>query len=170
VVGVSIVVVVVVAAVAVVTAAQGNLFWLGGQPPTGNACPAPAVQVFQSGPFTLGQPLETAKGPNHWYNFSVIGGESCLLWGNLALQVVTATGANITPLGNWSAGVLSESEIPLAEYDFLTGTWTGGADTLLASPQTLVVDSAGSSLSAKGDGMDVLGVGTIQGSLYVAIP
>jgi hypothetical protein len=157
-----------VAGVGVVTASQGNLFWLYGPP--SRAC-APTPTCFCGTGPALGKPYEHAVGPHHWYNFSVQSAGGGLEWGEILLQVVTATNANVTPTASWTGTVTVPSAgPPVATYEFTNGTWVTGASVLWTSVQTLSLDSSTTNLSAMGDTLNVNGVGCFQGSISVSIP
>ncbi len=163
----------IVGAVAVVTAFEGNLFWLRGQSsaPSGCGSPSPTGGNTPLGSSAaLGTPREQVKGPNHWYNFSVQSAGGGIAWGDIRLQVVTAENVNITPTTAWTAVVTAISGPPVATYDFVNGTWSEGAGVAWTSLQTLSIDSGTTNLSAAGDMLNVLGVGCFQGSISVNIP
>ena len=158
------------AAVGLVTAAQGNLFWLGGAP--SNACGTPS-----SGPTPLGtslafnEPQEEVRGANHWYNFSVQSAAGGVVWGDLVLAAVTSTGGNITATALWTAGAWSWNGTGVATYEFASTTWLSGGNAPVASSQTLVFDSGTTDLSNGGDAMNIFFQSTcLEGSVQIQIP
>jgi hypothetical protein len=121
-------------------------------------------------PVALGQPLERSAGPNHWYNFTVQSAGGGITLGDIAFQVVTATGAIVPPGASWTLVVLSLSGSYLGIYSLASGTWSSGAGEPITSSQTFVLDSGSTTLSGQGDVMNVIGTGTFQGSISVNIP
>jgi hypothetical protein len=161
----------IIAAAGIVTEAQGNLFWLYGQPTGG--CPAPYSGSGDTPLDTsaaLNTPMEQVRGPNHWYNFSVQSAGGGMTWGEIGLQVVTSTGSNVTPTDLWSAVALGLTGSSVATYSFSSGTGTTGSSAPFLSSQTLVLDSGTTNLSAVGDSLNVVGMGCFQGSISIAIP
>jgi hypothetical protein len=160
-----------VAAVGIVSAAEGNLFWLSAPP--ANACLTmsyPPGQTPLGSSLAFGAPFEQVRGPNHWYNFSVQSAGGGITWGELALQVVTATGANVTPAASWSGGAWGYPDVWVATYDFAGQDWSVGGSAVINSTQTLVLDSGSTDLSAMGYALNVLGRGCFQGSVSISIP
>ena len=67
--------------------------------------------------------------------------------------------------------VLNLGGTVIGTYSWATASWTLGGTTPIASSQTIVMNAVGAtSLSAQGDAMNVIGTGTFQGSISVAIP
>ncbi len=161
-------IVAVVASVGIVTASQGDLFWLYG-PPSSGCAPPPPCQGLCTGP-AFDRPLEQTLGPNHWYNFSVQSAGGGLVWDEWAFQVVTGTGGNVTPTSSWTAVVLDLAGSPIATYVFANSTWAAGGTELFLSSQTLSIDSGATDLTALGDALNVIGVGCYEGSIAIAIP
>jgi hypothetical protein len=118
----------------------------------------------------LGAPTEQSAGPNIWYNFTVQSAGGGITLGNLAFQVVTATGAIVPPGASWSLVVLGLSGTWVGTYSLGAGTWVSGGGEEITSGQTVVLDTGSTSLSGQGDVLNVIGAGSFQGSISVSIP
>jgi hypothetical protein len=162
-------VIAVVAGVGIVTEAQGDLFWLDGQPTPG--CAAGPPSGLGGTPTAFSRPTEQSNDAHHWYNFSVQSAEGGEEWDEVKFQVVTFTGTNVTPAEDWTLGVMGTSGEPVASYLFAIESWSTGGTAPITSAQTVVLDTGPASLSSVGDALDfVATTGCFQGSLEVSIP
>jgi hypothetical protein len=163
-------VVLVVATIGIVTAVQGDLFWLRGS--TTNPCGTPSTGQTPLDSFiAFSDPREAVDGPNHWYNFTVESAGGGIVLGGLTFAVAGPTGANITPTAMWSSGVVGLTGTWVGIYDFGTATWMSGQNVLLASSQTLILDTGVTSLSDAGNVLNIaLQTACLDGSVQAAIP
>lgn len=114
---------------------------------------------------------EQVRGTNYWYNFSVQSASSGLTWGDLLLEVQTASGSIVTLTGapGGAITVIGISGNTVASYSIGTYSWTTGG-SLSVSNQDEVVLQCTNNLQAQGDSLTVLGIGSISGSISAAIP
>ncbi len=167
----SLAVVLAVSLVGVLTAAQGNLFWLGGasSPACGGSPDGSGTPLGTS--IALSTPSEQVWGHHHWYNSTVESAVPQLAWSEMGIQVVTATGSNVTPASDWAGGVLSSTGSWVAFFGFSNGTWISGGETAVESSQSLVIDSGTTGLAGVGDQLMVtFHSACLQGSISVNIP
>ena len=142
-------------------------------PPPANP---PTSCTGESGLMVLGEalgveaPLEWSDGAHHWDNFTVATAECGIALQNIEFQVVTATGGIITPASNWSMVAIAADGPVLGTYSVASGQWLSGGATEIASSQEFVLDTATTSLSDQGDGLNVIGTGAFQGSISVYLP
>jgi len=118
----------------------------------------------------LGRPVEATVGGNHWYNFTVEFAEGGVLFDDLHFQVVSASGANVTPGEGWSLAILGSSGALAASFVPVGSYWASGAPGALENSQMIALGTGTMDLSGQGMALVVLGFGTFEGSSYVSIP
>jgi hypothetical protein len=130
-------------------------------PPCGLECGA---EVALSDP-------RVTNASGHWvYNFTVQSSGGGLDLDNLAFQAQNPYGGVITPTGSWTLSVFSIGGAQVGSFDWATGSWMAGGTVALTSEQSIAFGSGSVSLAGVGDNFLVLGVGSFQGSVEVAIP
>jgi flagellin-like protein len=121
----------------------------------------------------LSAPGEASKGAgattNWWYNFTVQAAGGALILNNLQFQIQTPSGTIVAAGASWTLNVLNLQGVSIAVYSFTTNAFTSGGTTLLTSQHTFALNAVGAS-SINGDSMIVIGTGSFQGSISVAIP
>jgi hypothetical protein len=115
----------------------------------------------------LGAPLETVTGGQHRYNFSVESAGGGLTLADLSFQVLDPSGAPRAPDGWWSLTVVGLSGYVVGTYVIASNLWTSGGATLVDSQQVISFDTGVTSLS--GETLQVIGTGSFQGSISVAL-
>jgi hypothetical protein len=129
-----------------------------------NGCP-------RGGVFALSPPSEESEGANQWYNFSVESADSGLTWGNLAFQVQTSSGTNVTPTGIWTVEVEGYRSSLVASYDWANHSWSSGQTEAISNMQLIVLAVVGGpTLFHQDNAFIVLGQGAYSGSFSVSIP
>jgi hypothetical protein len=118
----------------------------------------------------LGKPTEDANAANHWYNFTVESAGGGIPLDGLGFNVTSPTGTPIPPSADWSLVVRSSSGALEGVYSFADSGWTNGGGTVLASSQIVVFDTGTTDLDGEGNVLNVVGVGSYQGSISVNIP
>jgi len=121
----------------------------------------------------LGTPGEASKGAgattNNWYNFSVQSAGGGLILNNLQFQVQTPSGQIVTPGGSWTLNVLGITGTVVGTYSLSTNAWTLGGTSVVSSQMLISLNAVGAT-GLSGDNMIVIGTGSFQGSIQVAIP
>ncbi|MCI4354594.1 MAG: type IV pilin [Thermoplasmata archaeon] len=121
----------------------------------------------------LQTPGEASKGAgattNNWYNFSVQAAGGGLILNNLQFQVQTPSGQIVAAGGSWTLNVLGITGTVVGTYAFATNSWSAGGTVLMTSQQLVALNAVGAT-GLSGDTLIVIGTGSFQGSISVAIP
>ena len=121
----------------------------------------------------LNTPGEASKGAgattNNWYNFSVQAAGGGLILNNLQFQVQTPSGQIVTAGASWTLNVLGLTGTTVGTYSFASSSWTVGGTTQVTSQQLVSLNAVGAT-GLSGDSLIVIGTGSFQGSIAVAIP
>jgi len=144
--------------------AIGGPFPLFPEPCAG--CPSSTTPIGTA--LAIGAPIEQSAPGNHWYNFTVQSAGSGILLGNTQIQVGTPGGSIAG--ATWALVVLDPSGFTSGTYSFANATWSTGANSPIVSGEIITLDSGSDSLMGQGIEMTVLGTGTFDGSISVAIP
>jgi len=121
----------------------------------------------------LNTPGEAVTGAgaatNHWYNFSVGAASSGLTLGSMQFQVQTPSGQIVAAGGSWTLNVYGLTGTVVGTYSLASNSWTLGS-TIGASSQQIISLNAIQAASLSGDTFIVIGTGSYQGSISVAMP
>jgi hypothetical protein len=134
-----------------------------------NRC-ATGIGTLQAPPLAFEGSVDTTKGANHWYNFTLTVGNDCYSLGILSFQVRSPNGTAAMLPANSGVAVATPSEEMEAEFNLGVGwVYESGfsANTLLTSQNTLSpVYSGGTPSSLVGDTLSILSpIGSCTGAI-----
>jgi hypothetical protein len=144
-------------------------FWLLLPPPVTipcNGCGGPGTTL------AIETPTESTTGGNHLYNFSVESAGGGITWNDVTFFILTSTGDGVATTGpGWNLTILSFLGHHIAFYALGPGVadWISGGNLAVSSQQSIQLTSP-ASLSLVGDVLELVGSGSFQGSIDVAIP
>jgi hypothetical protein len=117
-------------------------------------CGSPAEPTPFGSAFAFGPPAEQYRGDDHWYNFSDQSASGIADWAELAFEVQTGLGANITPGPEWTAHATNATGAWIGVYSLTgptAGTWTMGGGQPVTNQERFDVMTTPENLSAQGN-------------------